>query len=137
MSKVNVAAIIPARMDSSRYPGKPLIEIEGLPMIEHVRRRALMCTEFSEVLVATCDKEIKDTVEFYGGSVLMTKDTHIVATERIVEAIQRVDCTHVVNVQGDEILILPSDLKLMVKAIENESDGDVWNAVGKVTSIND
>jgi len=137
MSKVNVAAIIPARMDSSRYPGKPLIEIEGLPMIEHVRRRALMCTEFSEVLVATCDKEIKNTVEFYGGSVLMTKDTHIVATERIVEAIQRVDCTHVVNVQGDEILILPSDLKLMVKAIENESDGDVWNAVGKVTSIND
>jgi 3-deoxy-manno-octulosonate cytidylyltransferase (CMP-KDO synthetase) len=137
MSKVNIAAIIPARMDSSRYPGKPLIEIEGLPMIEHVRRRALMCKGFSDVLVATCDIEIQDAVESFGGRVLMTKDTHVVATERIVEAIQSIDCTHVVNVQGDEILILPSDLRLMVDAIEDQPDGDVWNAVGKVTSIND
>ena len=137
MNEVQIAAIIPARMASSRYPGKPLIEIEGLPMIEHVRRRALMCKEFSDVLVATCDLEIQDAVESFGGTVVMTADTHEVATERIVEAVQSVDCTHVVNVQGDEILILPSDLRLMVDAIEDQPDGDVWNAVGKVTSIND
>ena len=62
MNEVKIAAIIPARMASSRYPGKPLIEIEGLPMIEHVRRRTLLCDGFSKVLVATCDKEIFDVV---------------------------------------------------------------------------
>ena len=132
-----IVAIIPARMASTRYPGKPLIEIEGLPMIEHIRRRTLMCKEFSDVLVATCDIEIKNLIESFGGRVVMTADTHEVATERIVEAVQNVDCTHVVNVQGDEILILPSDLKLMVNAIENDPDGDVWNAVGKVMSVDD
>ena len=62
MSDVKVVAIIPARMGSSRYSGKPLIDIKGLPMIEHVRRRTLMCHEFKDVVVATCDKEIYDVV---------------------------------------------------------------------------
>ena len=128
---MNIIGIIPARMASSRFPGKPLERILGMPMIGHVYHRCKISPVMNAVYVATCDKEIKDAIEFYGGSVLMTKDTHVVATERIVEAIQSVDCTHVVNVQGDEILILPSDLKLMVEAIGNESDGDVWNAVGK------
>ena len=58
MTETKIAAIIPARMGSSRYPGKPLLDIGGLPMIEHVRRRALLCNDFSEVVVATCDQEI-------------------------------------------------------------------------------
>ena len=132
-----IVAIIPARMASNRYPGKPLIEIENLPMLEHVRRRTLMCKGFSDVIVATCDIEIKDTIESFGGTVVMTSDMHEVATDRIVEAAQSVDCTHVVNVQGDEILIYPPDLELMVKAIESEPGGDVWNAVGKVMSVDD
>lgn len=53
---LRIAAIIPARMASSRLPGKPLLTLQGLPMIEHVRRRALLCQEFAEVVVATCDR---------------------------------------------------------------------------------
>ena len=75
-----IVAVIPARMDSSRYPGKPLLNIENIPMIEHVRRRALLCEGFSKVLVATCDIEIKNIVESFGGDVIMTSDTHEIAT---------------------------------------------------------
>ena len=62
MTSIKIAAIIPARMASTCHPGKPLIEIQDLPMIEHVRRRALLCG-FSEVVVATCDTEIVEVVE--------------------------------------------------------------------------
>lgn len=101
-------------------------------MIEHVRRRALLCKEFSEVVVATCDDEIRSVVESYGGRVMMTSNKHRVATERINESIQTIDCTHVVNVQGDEILILPSDLSFFAKAIALFPEEQVWNAVAKV-----
>ena len=135
MRKIKVAAIIPARMNSSRYPGKPLIEIEGLPMIEHVRRRALLCNQFSDVVVATCDNEIKDIVEDYGGNVIMTKDTHIMASDRVAEAVKMVECTHVVNVQGDEILILPDDLSTMVDTIKRNPNVEYLNATAEIESI--
>lgn len=128
-----VAAIIPARMASSRFPGKPLLEIAGLPMLEHVRRRALLCGAFSEVVVATCDEEIARVVRGYGGRVVLTSPEHPAATDRVAEAARSVDCTHVVNVQGDEILVLPSDLRKMVFAIEQEPAVLAWNAVAPIT----
>jgi len=132
MNEIRVVAIIPARMASSRFPGKPLIEVRGLPMVEHVRRRALLCKEFSEVVVATCDREIAVTVERYGGRVLMTSPSHAAATDRVAEAMRHLDCTHVMNVQGDEILVLPEDLAKMVRAIAAELAGSAWNAVAKI-----
>ena len=132
MSKVKVVAVIPARMASSRFPGKPLIEVEGLPMIEHVRRRALLCRGFSKVVVATCDREILQVVERFGGEALMTSSKHPAATDRVAEAARRIDCTHVVNVQGDEILVLPSDLEQFVRALETQPEIPVWNAVARI-----
>jgi len=132
MKEVKVAAIIPARMASSRYPGKPLIEIEGLPMIEHVRRRTIMCPGFSDVVVATCDKEIFDVVKGYNGNVMMTSEDHIMATDRVAEAAETLDCSHVVNVQGDEILILPDDLSMMVETITSYPENSYWNAISKI-----
>lgn len=129
MRNTSVVAVIPARLASSRFPRKPLIEVQGLPMIEHVRRRALLCRRFSDVIVATCDPEIADVVIGNGGKVLMTLDSHPGATDRVAEAATQIDCTHVVNVQGDEILVLPADLETMVCAIENEPAIPVWNAV--------
>lgn len=137
MSGVRVAAIIPARMASSRFPGKPLVEVRGLPMVEHVRRRALLCKEFSEVVVATCDREIAAVVERYGGRVLMTSASHAAATDRVAEAIQHLDCTHVVNVQGDEILVLLGDLTKMVRAILAEPAGLAWNAVARIEHLDE
>lgn len=132
MSAVRVAAIIPARMASTRFPGKPLLQIRGLPMVEHVRRRALLCGRFSEVVVATCDQEIADAIACYGGRCIMTSPHHPAATDRVAEAAQRLACTHVVNVQGDEILVLSSDLERMVRAIESEPEAPVWNAVTRI-----
>jgi len=132
MNGIKIAAIIPARMGSSRYPGKPLINIEGLPMIEHVRRRALLCSGFSNVVVATCDTEIRDAVELYGGHVIMTSNKHIMASDRVAEAMAGLDCTHVVNVQGDEILVLPEDLSEMINAISDSPDLQFWNATAPI-----
>ena len=74
---MKIAAIIPARMRSTRFPNKILLPIHGLPMIEHVRRRALMCPSLSEVVVATCDEEISEVVRGNGGRVIMTSDSHL------------------------------------------------------------
>ncbi len=131
--KTKVAAIIPARMASSRFPGKPLLKVRGLPMIEHVRRRTLRCSRFSEVVVATCDKEIAQVVEGYGGRCVMTAPSHPGASDRVAEAARSIDCTHVVNVQGDEILVLSDELEKLVLAIEKEPEVPVWNAVAPIT----
>jgi len=132
-----IAAVIPARMAASRYPGKPLLDIQGLPMIEHVRRRVVLCKRFSEVIVATCDKEIADAVGNFDGKVIMTSSKHTMATDRVAEATQHIDCTHVVNVQGDEVLILPKDLECMVEAIKDDPDGRYWNATALIESTDE
>ena len=132
MNGIRIAAVIPARMASIRYPGKPLIEIEGFPMIEHVRRRALLCDGFSDVVVATCDTEILEAVETFGGRVIMTSKEHIMASDRVAEAALNLDCTHVINVQGDEILVMPDDLSNMVESIHANPDGQYWNAIARI-----
>jgi 3-deoxy-manno-octulosonate cytidylyltransferase (CMP-KDO synthetase) len=124
-----VAAILPARMRSSRFPGKPLLDFRGLPMIEHVRRRVVMAGVFSDVVVATCDEVIADAVKKYGGDVIMTAVAHEAATDRVAEAMGQLDCTHVVNVQGDEILILPDDLRNLANAIAENPATQAWNAI--------
>lgn len=127
-----VAAIIPARMGSSRFPGKPLLQVRGVPMVEHVRRRALLSGAFASVVVATCDEAIAEVVERHGGTVLMTSPLHQAATDRVAEAMTKVECTHVVNVQGDEILVLPEDLARMVAAIVAAPETAAWNAIGVI-----
>lgn len=119
-------------MGSSRFPGKPLQEICGLPMVEHVRRRAVLSGAFKEVWVATCDREIARCVRRHGGQVRMTSPSHAAATDRVREAARGIRCSHVVNVQGDEVLVLPRDLKRMVSAILRNPDLPAWNAVGPI-----
>jgi len=82
----SISVVIPARMGSSRYPGKPLVPILGLPMIEHVRRRCLMVDDVDDVIVATCDREVADTVTSAGGICVMTADSHVCASDRVAEA---------------------------------------------------
>jgi 3-deoxy-manno-octulosonate cytidylyltransferase (CMP-KDO synthetase) len=115
MTKLRVIAIVPGRMGSSRFPGKPLVPILGLPMIEHSRRRAALSASVDDVIVATCDEEIRTAVEGYGGRVIMTADTHERATDRIEEAARRLDCDVVVNVQGDEPSLLPEVVDAVVR----------------------
>ena len=108
-------AVLPVRYASTRFPGKPLKDIEGLPMIIHTLKRTQLCKDLDEVYVATDTKEIFDLVESYGGKAIMTSEKHETGTDRIAEAVQDIDCDIVVNVQGDEPLVNPEHIS---KAIE-------------------
>lgn len=102
-----IVAVIPARMGSSRFPGKPLAPLLGRPMIEHVMRRAAMCSCLDAVYVATCDEEIRAVVESFGGTVLMTSAAHERASDRVAEAAERVEADIIVMIQGDEPMVTP------------------------------
>ena len=115
MTKKRVVAMIPARMESSRFPGKPLARILELPMIEHVRRRVALSEVVADVYVATCNQEIFNTVTQYGGKAIMTANTHERCTDRVVEAIQKVEGDIVCVVQGDEPLFDPGIPAILVK----------------------
>lgn len=122
MPEKKITVIIPARMGSSRFPGKPLAKILGLPMIEHVRRRASFCDSVDDVYVATCDEEIKEAVESYGGNVIMTAATHERCTDRIEEAARVLNTDIVVNVQGDEPVLLPQIVDAAVQPLAERDD---------------
>lgn len=132
--KMKAVAIIPARMAATRFPNKPLVPILGLPMIEHVRRRVSMCTHLDDVIVATCDKEIRKVVESSGGKVIMTSDTHERCTDRIAEAAGTIDADVIINVQGDEPLVLP---EMMSEVINPFWDDNKLPCVNLVTRIVD
>ena len=119
--KQKVVAVIPARMASSRFPGKPLAMILDLPMIEHVRRRVALSPVLDDVFVATCDQEIFDAVTSCGGNAVMTKDSHERCTERIEEAAHKIDLDIAVIVQGDEPLFDPKALDNLVSPILNDT----------------
>ena len=125
--KIRIVAVIPAHLDSIRFPQKILYPFHNLPMVEHVRRRALLCDTISKVFVATCDKEIADQVRKYGGKVIMTSDQHLTGTTRVAEAAEQIDCTHVLNLQGDEPLLLPQHLDLITSHLVAEPEVDAWN----------
>lgn len=114
MPKKKVTVVIPARMGSSRFPGKPLKNILDLPMIEHVRRRALLCPEVSDVVVATCDEAIMDTVKRFGGKAVMTASTHERCTDRVEEAMKTLKGDIVVILQGDEPLFVPQVISQLI-----------------------
>lgn len=106
---MTVAAVIPARMGSTRYPGKPLCDIHGKTMIEHVYRRTRMSETVDATYVATPDDEIRDETESFGGQVITT-GTHSRATDRVAEAAEGLDAEIVVVMQGDEPLVYPDML---------------------------
>jgi 3-deoxy-manno-octulosonate cytidylyltransferase (CMP-KDO synthetase) len=127
-------AIIPARMQSTRFPGKPLIDILGLPMIEHVRRRAELSHEIDEVIIATCDNDIRVVVEKHGGKVAMTSNKHECCTDRVAEAAQSANADIVINVQGDEPLFNPKMFKQLLKPLKQNSKILCTNLMSEIDS---
>jgi 3-deoxy-manno-octulosonate cytidylyltransferase (CMP-KDO synthetase) len=137
MTRPNVVAVIPAHMASLRFPGKILFPIFDVPMIEHVRRRALLSSRITDVVVATCDQVIATVINGYGGRVVITGDHHRNGTTRIAEAVADIDCSHVILLQGDEPLLLPSQIDTMADAIAANPAGDAWNGTGPLESPKD
>lgn len=118
----SAVVIIPARYRSKRLPGKPLADICGHPMIEHVYRRAAAASSIRTVLVATDDGRIRDAVVAFGGKVVMTASTHETGTDRLAEVARDLTCDLIVNVQGDEPLIEPQTIDLAVSAFKGETN---------------
>ncbi len=129
-----ITAVIPARMASSRYPGKPLVLILGLSMIEHVRRRALLARGIDRVVVATCDAAIWDAVQAEGGEAVMTADTHERCTDRVAEAMRSLPGDIVAIVQGDEPLLLPDALSQVVAPLINDPSLNCSNLLSPLSS---
>lgn len=115
-------AVIPARMASTRFPGKPLVDLAGKPIVQWVYERAAQAASVSRVIVATCDTQIADAVVGFGGEVVMTSDRHRSGTDRIAEAAGGLDADIVVNVQGDEPLIDPRSIDRAVEPLLHDQD---------------
>jgi 3-deoxy-manno-octulosonate cytidylyltransferase (CMP-KDO synthetase) len=118
-------AVIPARFESKRLPGKPLADIHGKTLVEHVYTRASQATRVDRVLVATDDARILDAVKAFGGDAVMTASSHPSGSDRIAEAVADIDVDLVVNVQGDEPLIAPQAIDAAVALAERTHDAVV------------
>ncbi|MBT5492510.1 3-deoxy-manno-octulosonate cytidylyltransferase [bacterium] len=121
-SKPRIVGVIPARYASTRLPGKPLKEIEGLPMIVHVLKRAIMCDYLDEVIVATDDERIFNIVENYGGKAIMTDIKHIDANYRMQEVSTKIDGDIFVLINGDEPLLNYNDIEKSAKGLINNPE---------------
>lgn len=122
---VEYTIIIPARFASTRLPGKPLVDIAGRPMIEHVWRQALK-TNAHRVIIATDHKKVAETASAFGAEVCMTSEEHESGTSRLAEVIEKMaiaDDEIVVNIQGDEPLIQPEIVEQLANNIANSGVG--------------
>jgi 3-deoxy-manno-octulosonate cytidylyltransferase (CMP-KDO synthetase) len=136
-----IVAVIPARMGSTRFPGKPLAEIYGVPMVGHVYFRTKMCACLSATYVATCDREIHDYVVSIDGKAVMTADTHERCSDRTAEAMLKVESETgrkvdiVVMVQGDEPMITPEMIEQAVAPMLADPTIKVVNLMARMKTL--
>jgi len=135
---MKILALIPARMASTRFPGKPMAKIHGKPMIGHVFERVSRSPLLDTLAVATCDQEIIDYIESIGGTAVMTSDTHERASDRCAEALLKLEEIKgvlfdiVVMVQGDEPMTHPEMIAEAVQPLLDHPDVQVVNLLGKI-----
>ena len=112
--------IIPARYESTRFPGKPLCPLKGVPIIQHVYENSKRAHRADEVIVATDSELIRETVETFGGKAVMTDKRHRTGTDRIAEVAGSLDADIIVNVQGDEPLIRPEMIDDVIDVLSDQ-----------------
>lgn len=130
-------AIIPARYASTRFPGKPLARIKGLPMIQHVCHQVSKAKTVDRVIVATDDQRIVDAVKAFGGTAMMTRSDHPTGTDRLAEVAEQVDAELIVNVQGDEPLINPKMIDQAVQPLLDNPKIKMGTLAGRIDEIED
>lgn len=118
---MKIIGVIPARWQSSRFPGKPLVDICGKPMICWVYQQCLKVQELKEVYVATDDDRIRRTCEDYGMRVIMTSDKHKTGSDRVGEVATKVEGDLFINIQGDEPVIEPQMIRDVIGIFEDET----------------
>lgn len=118
--EATVVGVIPARYGSTRLPGKPLVELAGKPMIQHVYERASRAEQLDEVIVATDHEDIADAVRAVGGRAMMTDPDHETGTDRVAAVATAVGADLTINIQGDEPLIDPELIDSVVQALREQ-----------------
>jgi 3-deoxy-manno-octulosonate cytidylyltransferase (CMP-KDO synthetase) len=137
MKQMKIIIGIPVRMGSSRLPGKPLRKILGITMVEHVCRRCALSKYASNIYVAACDQEIKEQVESFGGTVIMTSPEITRPGLRVAAAMEKLELDDediVVVVQGDEPLVHPDMIDMAIEPLLNEKDVFVSNLAGEIAT---
>ena len=138
-----IIGIIPARMSSSRFPGKPMKNIHGMPMIGHCYMRAKMCNSLDIVYVATCDDEIHDYIISIGGNSIMTSKLHERASDRTAEALLKIEKKTktkydiVVLLQGDEPMTNPNMIEKAILPLKEDSKVKISNLFSKIENISE
>ena len=135
--KMKIVGVIPAHLASVRLERKILKEFLVFPMIEHVRRRAKLSNLKNDIYITTCDKEIEEEIIKYNGKTIRTGKHHKNGTSRVSEAIRKIDCTHVILLQGDEPLLLPDHVNQLISAMEDKPKYNAWNATGEINNISE
>jgi 3-deoxy-manno-octulosonate cytidylyltransferase (CMP-KDO synthetase) len=130
---MKVLGVIPARYASTRFEGKALADILGKPMIQRVHERAINAKTVNELVVATDDQRIFDTVKNFGGKVIMTSQ-HPTGTDRIAEVARNSDADIIVNIQGDEPLIEPAMIDEAVQPLLDDASVDLSTLVHRINS---
>ena len=122
-------AVIPARMGSTRFPGKPLAKLLDRAMLEHVYKRVALSQSLDATYIATCDEEIRRAAENFGAPVIMTADTHERASDRVAEAIAGTDAELIVMVQGDEPMTRPEMVDAAIEPFRHDPELGCVNLV--------
>ena len=129
---MNIIGVIPARYKSSRFPGKPLADICGKPMIWWVYQQCKKVEDFTAVYVATDDQKIFDTCKSLDMQVIMTSESHKTGTDRIGEVAEKIPADLYVNIQGDEPLLEPETIKAAIKPFYTNPDLQISNLMTKI-----
>ncbi len=132
---MNAIGIIPARYASSRFPGKPLADILGKPMIQWVYEQACQAKLLDEVFIATDDQRIFNAVIQFGGKVVMTSPQAANGTERVAEVAEKLSATFVLNIQGDEPLIEPGIIDQLVMLMRENPEAPVGTLVKRIAEL--
>jgi 3-deoxy-manno-octulosonate cytidylyltransferase (CMP-KDO synthetase) len=124
-AELHAVGVIPARYQSSRFPGKPLALIDGRSLVERVFERARAAERLTRLLVATDDDRIASAVRAFGGEVAMTSPAHETGTDRLAEVARSLAADLFVNIQGDEPLVDPRDIDQLVECLEADASADM------------
>lgn len=128
------AIVIPARYGSSRLEGKPLIKVEGKPVIQWVYEKAMQSKLTDIIIVATDDERIFNAVKEFGGNVEMTSVNHKCGSDRIKEVVLRhPEISFIVNLQGDEPLIKPESIDEVIRNVKNDAGADISTLIRQIT----
>jgi 3-deoxy-manno-octulosonate cytidylyltransferase (CMP-KDO synthetase) len=125
-------AVIPARMGSTRFPGKPVAKLLGRSMLEHVYKRVALSQSLDATYIATCDEEIRRVAEDFGAPVIMTADTHERASDRVAEAAAETDAELIVMVQGDEPMTRPEMIDAAIEPFQHDPELGCVNLVRSI-----